>query len=144
MAGPAERAAYAEQLRKEVAEALHPHVVAELAASMDARDPGRPAPSLPHIGDVPADPGLVLALTTARAALEGADEAVVLRTAGHEWELYPSVRPVLEALVSGARRTFGELAECSGLTVEQVAALATELVSKGAAAVTGPRLAPAC
>ncbi|MEU9233549.1 hypothetical protein [Streptomyces subrutilus] len=136
VAGPAERAAYAEQLRKEVAEALHPHVVAEFAASMDARDPGRPAPSLPHIGDVPADPELVLALTTARAALEGADEAVVLRAAGHEWELHPSVRPVLEALASGARLTFGDLAERSGLTVEQVAALATELVSKDAAAVS--------
>ncbi|MFF7300520.1 hypothetical protein [Streptomyces sp. NPDC008265] len=69
---------------------------------MDARDPGRPAPSLPFIGDIPADGGLVLALTTARAAPEGADEAVVLRAAGHEWEFHPSVRPVLEALVSGA------------------------------------------
>ncbi|WP_331746103.1 winged helix domain-containing protein [Streptomyces virginiae] len=88
------------------------------------------------MGDVPADPGLVLALTTARAALEGADEAVVLRAAGHEWELHPFVRPVLEALVSGARLTFGDLAERSGLTVEQVAALATELVSKDAAAVS--------
>ncbi|MFD5489511.1 cupin domain-containing protein [Streptomyces virginiae] len=139
VAGPAERTAYAEQLRKEVAEALHDHVVSEFAASLDARDPGRPAPSLPYIGDVPADPGLVLALTTARAALEGADEAVVLRAAGHEWELHPSVRPALEALVSGARLTFGDLAERSGLTVEQVAALATELVSKDAAAVSQPR-----
>ncbi|GGS39636.1 hypothetical protein Snoj_28200 [Streptomyces nojiriensis] len=46
MAGPAERTAYAEQLRKEeVFEALHPHVVSEFVASLDARDPGRPAPS---------------------------------------------------------------------------------------------------
>ncbi|MFD8023943.1 JmjC domain-containing protein [Streptomyces lavendulae] len=136
VAGPAERTAYAEQLRKEVAEALHDHVVAEFAASMDARDPGRPAPSLPHIGDVPADPELILALTTARAALEGADASVVLRAAGHEWELHPSVRPALEALVSGVHLTLGDLAERSGLTVEQVAALATELVSKDAAAVS--------
>nr|WSW64562.1 hypothetical protein OG513_39165 [Streptomyces sp. NBC_00998] len=119
-----------------MSEALHPHIVSEFAACLDARDPGRPAPSLPYIGDVPADPGLVLALTTARAALEGSDEAVVLRAAGHEWGLHPSVRPVLEALVSGARLTFGDLAERSGLTVEQVAALATELVSKDAAAVS--------
>ncbi|WP_329202861.1 MULTISPECIES: JmjC domain-containing protein [unclassified Streptomyces] len=139
VAGPAERTAYAEQLRKEVSEALHPHIVSEFAASLDARDPGRPAPSLPYIDDVPADPGLVLALTTARAALEAADEAVVLRAAGHEWELHPSVRPALEALVSGARLTLGELADRSGLTVEQVAALATELVSKDAAAVSQPR-----
>ncbi|MFE9468625.1 hypothetical protein ACFYNW_34280 [Streptomyces virginiae] len=139
MAGPAEGAAYAEQLRKEVTEALHPHVVAEFAASLDARDPGRPAPSLPHIGDVPADPELILALTTARAALEGADASVVLRAAGHEWELHPSVRPALEALVSSAHLTLGDLAGCSGLTVEQVAALATELVSKEAAAVSHPR-----
>ncbi|AYV32398.1 hypothetical protein EES41_37185 (plasmid) [Streptomyces sp. ADI95-16] len=34
----------------------------------------------------------------------------MLRAAEHEWELHPSVRPVLEALVSGARLTFGELA----------------------------------
>ncbi|WP_412180990.1 JmjC domain-containing protein [Streptomyces goshikiensis] len=116
VASPAERTAYAEQLRKEVAEALHANVVSEFTASMNARDPGRPAPSLPHIDDVPADPGLVLALTTARAGLEGADEAVVLRAAEHEWELHPSVRPALEALVSGARLTFGNLAERSGLT----------------------------
>ncbi|MFE5492596.1 hypothetical protein ACFQ7Z_21970 [Streptomyces virginiae] len=72
-------------------------VQSEFAASLDARDPGRPAPSLPYIGDVPADPGLVLALTTTRAALEGSDEAVVLRAAGHEWEFHPSVRPALES-----------------------------------------------
>ncbi|WP_158820910.1 MULTISPECIES: hypothetical protein [unclassified Streptomyces] len=60
VAGPAERAAYAEQLRKEVSESLHPHVAPEFAASMDARDPSRPAPSLPYIGDVPTDGGLVL------------------------------------------------------------------------------------
>ena len=63
----------------------------------------------------------------------------MLRAAGHEWELHPSVRPVLEALVSGARLTFGDLAERSGLTVDQVADLATELVSKDAAAVSQPR-----
>ncbi|MCX4546537.1 hypothetical protein [Streptomyces sp. NBC_01565] len=144
VAGPAERTAYAEQLRKEVSEALHPHVVSEFAAPWtpaipDVRDPGRPAPSLPYIGDVPADPGLVLALTTARASLEGTDEAVVLRAAELEWELHTSVRPALEALVSGTRLTFGHLAERSGLTVEQVAALATELVPKDAAAVSQPR-----
>ncbi|MFF7300568.1 hypothetical protein [Streptomyces sp. NPDC008265] len=139
MAGPAERIAYAEQLRKEVAEALHDHVVAEFAASLDGRDPGRPAPSLPYIGDVPADPGLVLVLTTARPALEGADEAVVLHAGRHEWKLDTSVRPALETLVSGAHLTFGDLAERSGLTVEQVAALATELVPKDAAAVSQPK-----
>ncbi|MFE6086041.1 hypothetical protein [Streptomyces virginiae] len=63
-------------------------------------------------------PGVI---TAARAALEGSDGAVVLRAAGHEWELHTSVRPVLEALVSGARLTFGELAERSGLTVGQAA-----------------------
>ncbi|MBP0932406.1 cupin-like domain-containing protein [Streptomyces sp. KCTC 0041BP] len=57
---------------------LRANAVSEFAASLDACDPGRPAPSLPHIGDVPADPGLVLALTTARAELEGTDEAAVL------------------------------------------------------------------
>ncbi|MCX4808765.1 hypothetical protein OG594_45695 [Streptomyces sp. NBC_01214] len=77
MSGPAERTAYAEQLCKAVSEALHPHIVSEFAASLDARDPGRPAASLPYIDDVPTDPGLVLTLTTARAALEGADGAVV-------------------------------------------------------------------
>jgi hypothetical protein len=137
LAGAAERTAYADQLRKEVSEALHPDVVAEFAASLDGRDPGRPAPSLPYVDGVPADPGLTLALTTARATLEGSDEGVVvLRAAGHEWELHASVRPVLEALISGARLTFAELAERSDLTVEQVADLATELVSKDAAAVS--------
>ncbi|MFD9370704.1 hypothetical protein ACFWA6_23805 [Streptomyces sp. NPDC060020] len=103
---------------------------------LDARDPGRPAPSLPHIGDVPAHPGLLLVLTTARATLEGADGAVMLRAAGHEGELNTSVRSAQEALVSNARLTLGELAERSGLAVEQVATLATELVPKDAAAVS--------
>ncbi|WP_168714817.1 hypothetical protein [Streptomyces sp. A0592] len=44
-----------------------------------------------------------------------------------------------ESLVSGARLPLGELAERSGLTVEDLAALATELVSKDAAAVSQPR-----
>ncbi|WP_051774843.1 JmjC domain-containing protein [Streptomyces sp. NRRL S-237] len=131
--GPAERTAYAEALLKEVVEALHPQVVAEFAASLDARAPGRPAPSLPYIGDVPADPGLVLSLTTARAALEGADGAVVLRAAGHEWEFTPMVRCALERLVSGARLTLGELAERAGITLDQAAGLATELVARDAA-----------
>ncbi|MFC6981950.1 hypothetical protein [Streptomyces cirratus] len=43
---------------------------------------------------------------------------------------------MLETLISGARLTFGDPAERSGLTVEEVAALATELVSKDAAAVS--------
>ncbi|WP_148085231.1 hypothetical protein [Streptomyces sp. 2132.2] len=63
----------------------------------------------------------------------------MLRAAGHSWELHPPVRPALEGLVCGARLAFGDLAERSGLTVEQVAVLATELVSKGAAAVSHPR-----
>ncbi|MFD0271733.1 hypothetical protein ACFVGY_34955 [Streptomyces sp. NPDC127106] len=82
------------------------------------RDPGHPAPSLPHIGDVPADPGLVLALATARPALEGSDTSVALRATGHEWEFHPSVRPALQALLSGARLILGDLAERSGLTAE--------------------------
>ncbi|WP_280914545.1 hypothetical protein [Streptomyces sp. SPB4] len=45
----------------------------------------------------------------------------------------------MEALASGTRLTFGELAERSGLTVEQLAALSAELVSKDAAAVSQPR-----
>lgn len=109
--GPAERAAYAGQLRKEVSEAPHPHVVAELAASLDARDPGRPAPSLPYTGDAPDARDLILALTTARAAVEAADGAVVLPAAGHVREFHPCVRPALEALMSGARPTLGDLAE---------------------------------
>ncbi|MFD8023960.1 hypothetical protein ACFV6G_26500 [Streptomyces lavendulae] len=63
MAGPAERTTYVEQLCKEVSKAFHTHVVSEFAASPGARDPGRPAPSLPYVGDVPADQGLILAVT---------------------------------------------------------------------------------
>lgn len=77
---------------------------------MGARRHGRPGLSLPYIGEVPTDPGLVLALTTTRAALQGAEETVVLRTAGQEWELHHSVRPAPKALVSGAHLTFGDLA----------------------------------
>ncbi|MFD9482050.1 MULTISPECIES: hypothetical protein [Streptomyces] len=48
-------------------------------------------------------------------------------------------RAPLPAGGSGTRLNFGDLAERSGLTVEQVAALATELVSKDSAAVSQPR-----
>ncbi|MFC9825525.1 hypothetical protein ACFWG6_33785 [Streptomyces erythrochromogenes] len=48
----------------------------------------------------------------------------------------PPVSPVLEALVSGTRLTFAAMAEGADVTVEQVVALATELISKDAATVS--------
>ncbi|MER6218248.1 cupin domain-containing protein [Streptomyces sp. NPDC001674] len=136
-ASPADQTAYVEALRKEVTEALHPNVLAEYLESLDACDPGRPFPSLPHIETVPADEALILRLTTARASYHVADSGIVFRAAGQEWTLSAQTVGFLEPLVAGKAVPLGDLARRSGITLDQAAALATELVTSDAAAVTG-------
>ncbi|MFE2149202.1 JmjC domain-containing protein [Streptomyces lavendulae] len=118
-------------------------------AAVRGRDPLRPdveapaKPETPPLAEVVLQAGDMLYVPPgwwhAVAATEGWSLHRAAGVRPDPGELHTSVRPALEALASGARLTFGELAERSGLTVEQIAALSTELVSKDAAAVSQPR-----
>ncbi|MEU7643389.1 cupin domain-containing protein [Streptomyces huasconensis] len=135
---PEELEAYVEELRTEITKALHPRVLGEYINAMDARDPGRPAPSLPYVEGVPAEGHITIRLTTARASLLPGDApgTVVFRAAGEEWVLRDEIAPALESLMGVGPVSLGKLAAASGLSLETVAALASELVSNDAAAVT--------
>ncbi|NBE53868.1 cupin domain-containing protein [Streptomyces boluensis] len=135
-----QKAEYVNEIREEITRVLRPDVIDAYTAAMDAQDPGRPAPSLPHVNGVPADKALHIHLTTARATLHpAAPDTVRLQAAGTEWEFRSQVAPALLPLVQGEAVTLGELADRSGLTVDQIAALATELVTSDAATVTRER-----
>ncbi|MFF4948667.1 hypothetical protein [Streptomyces chattanoogensis] len=86
---------------------------------------------------VPAHKTLSIRLTTARAALRpGGSDTVILQAAGTKREFRGSVAPALLPLVQGDTVTLGDLADRSGLTVEQMATLATELANSDAATIT--------
>lgn len=134
---PDVQAATVRGLRKLLlAELDDPQLLARYAAAMDGRSVGRLAPSLPYVGGVPADPGLRVRLTTARAVLTTTDDTVVLAAAGSEYEFAPAAEPVLRPLVDGLVLTLADLATAAGLPVDDVAALIGELVV-GQAAVVG-------
>lgn len=132
-------------LAKEVSAALEgPTLIARYAAARDAEDLGRLRPSLPHVtGQVPADPEARVRLTTGRGRLEVTGDAAVFTAAGHAAEFDPAAAPLLRRLLAapaGAGLRFGELAEYAGLGLEDVAAVAGELVAVQAATVaTEPR-----
>ncbi|MEU8776528.1 cupin domain-containing protein [Streptomyces sp. NPDC048606] len=132
----AEQATYLETLRKEVAEALHDGVISEYLDHRDATEPGRPTPYLPYLDAVPAEPDLRVRLVTARARTTTNTEGqVALLAGGEQWTFSPAAGPVITPLVAGESPTLGDLAEAAGLSVEQVAALVTELVSADVATV---------
>lgn len=116
-----------------LAELDDPELLARYATAMDGRSVGRLTPSLPYVGGVPADPGLWVRMTTARA---------VLTTTGcwpppaSEYEFAPAAEPVLRPLVDGQALTLADLAAAASLEVDDVAALVGELVDGQAAAVS--------
>jgi hypothetical protein len=138
-APPQEQAAYLELLRKEVADALHDGSIPDFLTARDGVEPGRPMPSLPFLDAVPARNDLQVRLTTARAQLTDNDQdQVVLVAGGEEWTFAPPVRAVLSPLLDGSLAPLGHLAATSGLTVQQIAGLITELVKANVAAVSEP------
>ncbi|MFJ8732284.1 JmjC domain-containing protein [Streptomyces bauhiniae] len=137
LAAPAVQAATLHELRKLLAEQLDdPRLIVRYITAMDGRDPGRMAPSLPHVGPVPADPDLRVRLSTARAVLETGDDAVTLAAAGNTYEFAPAAEAVLRPLVDGETVALSTLAMGAGLDLESVTGLVQELVS-GQAAVVG-------
>ncbi len=130
------RRLYLHQLVDELAEHLEDQdVIERFFTHRDVTDPGRLAPSLPFVVDVPEDKGLSVRLTTPRAHLSETDEAVRLRAGGEDWEFDLVVGPILTALVGGRPVSLGDLAMRSGLPMSEVSKLVTELVAHQVAAL---------
>ncbi|GHE13835.1 winged helix domain-containing protein [Streptomyces alanosinicus] len=102
---------------------------------MDGQAVGRMAPSLPYIDTVPADGGLRVRLTTARAVLNVGEDTVTLSAAGAVYEFAPEAAAVLRPLADGRTMDLATLADTAGLALEDVAALVQELVAGQAATV---------
>ncbi|WP_431980823.1 cupin domain-containing protein [Streptomyces qinglanensis] len=140
---PEEQAAYLEQLRKKVVDALaDPGVIGRYVAARDAEDITRMRPSLPYIAGVPARPELRVRLTTARAEATTTDEGVTFRACGNEWDMAAEAAPLLRRLISAVPGTvtLGELADAASVSVDDAAGVVTELV--GGQAVTVEGIAP--
>ncbi|MFB7534587.1 cupin domain-containing protein [Streptomyces sp. NPDC056178] len=133
---PEAQAATVRGLRKLLlAELDDPELLARYATAMDGRSVGRLAPSLPYVGGVPADPGLRVRMTTARAVLTTTGDTVLLAAAGSEYEFAPAAEPVLRPLVDGQVLTLADLAAAADLDIAGIVALVGELVDGQAAAV---------
>ncbi|WP_435602301.1 cupin domain-containing protein [Streptomyces sp. bgisy130] len=139
-APPDERAAYLQALRKEFADALHEGVIEEFINARGSTDAGRPMPSLPFVDGIPADGSLCVRLTAA-GAWYGVDEDghVVFSAGGQEWTFSRPVLAVIKFLLDGSAATLGELSVSSRLPLGHVAALISELVEAGVAAVSRRR-----
>ncbi|MGW8765926.1 cupin domain-containing protein [Streptomyces sp. NPDC055815] len=136
------QADYVAALRKELDTLFDtPGLLDAYTAARDAEDLGRLRPSLPHIHCVPADPGLLVRLTTARArttrvTVDG-ESLVRLTAAGNEIDLGPAAHPLLDILLAAmpAWTPLGDLATASQLPVGDVALVVQELLAAQAATV---------
>ncbi|MGY1503598.1 winged helix domain-containing protein [Streptomyces sp. QTS52] len=123
-------------MRKRLAELLDdPALLARCRAVMDGQAVGRMAPSLPYIDTVPADGGLRVRLTTARAVLDVGEDTVTLSAAGSTFEFAPAAEAVLRPLVDGRTVDLATLAYTAGLALEDVIGLVQELIAGQAATV---------
>lgn len=139
-AGPDEQAAFLAVLGKEVAAALEePGVMDRYADAQDAADPGRLRPSLPHLTAVPAEPGLLVRLTTGRARVTdttvAGEDLVQLRGAGQEVDAAPAVAPLFRRLLQVGWHRLGDLASVADVSVADAAEVVTELVAADMASV---------
>ena len=133
----AEQEGWLERFRKQlIAELERPDLLLRFAAYADGTEPARTGPSLPFVDGVPAEATLTVRLLAPRALLHESEEQHVLFEAGGQcWTFAASAWGALEALSDGEPWSMGELAHLSGLTVEDVAGLAGELVGHGVAQV---------
>ncbi|SHL21043.1 cupin domain-containing protein [Streptomyces yunnanensis] len=140
LASREEQVAYLAALLKEFTAALHEGVIEEFLCARGAMDPGRPMPSLPFIGAIPADERLHVRLTTSGAWYEVDGEGrPVMNAGGRQWTFAAPALAVVKHLAEGRTASIGELAVASSLSVGQVAALITELVAADVAAVSRRR-----
>lgn len=127
---------YLATLRKELDALLQdPRLLDTYAAARDAEDTGRLRPCLPYLTSVPAEPQLLVRLTTARArttrvTVDG-ENLVRLSAAGTEIDLDPAAAPLLAALLKTATswKRLGDLAAEGCLPLDDVALVLTELVA---------------
>ncbi|MFF7143542.1 cupin domain-containing protein [Streptomyces nodosus] len=138
----AQQAVYLERLRKQVVAALEaPDLISRYSATHDGSDLTRLRPSLPHIGGVPADPGIRVRLTTARAHVEPAasGDGVVFRACDNEWEMAAEALALLQLLVSAVPDTvsLGDLAATARISVADTAAVVSELMRGQAITLEG-------
>ncbi|MFD8024510.1 cupin domain-containing protein [Streptomyces lavendulae] len=136
----AAQSAYVTKLREAVLTMLDdPAVTDRWARSLDATHHGRPYACLPHLDQVPADPGLTVRLTCPRARLDQNPETGewTLAAAGTAWDFAAPAGPLLQRLATGQPATLGELAQHASLPIADTAALLTVLVQGQAAATTG-------
>lgn len=100
------------------------------AFSASATPPSVPvSPSLPYVEGVPADPGIVVRLVTARARLErDGENNAVLVAGGEEWAFASQAAPLLALLVEGGSHRLDTLAQSSGIRIGQAALLVSQLV----------------
>lgn len=88
---------------------------------------------------VPAKPGVHVQLTTARARLEYTAGAVLFRACDNEWEMATEAAPLLNRLITAVPDAVSleELAAAAGITLDDAAAVITELLDGQAVAVWG-------
>ncbi|MGW2592494.1 cupin domain-containing protein [Streptomyces sp. NPDC001515] len=136
-----ERAETASALRDLlVAELSDPEVIERYFTLRDANERVRFRPSLPYVNGLPSDPGLSVRLLTTRHELrftEGGN--TILMAGGESLTFAGAVHPVLRMLGNQQPHRLGALAAAAGLTVEQVARVAWELVKAQIVAVDGAR-----
>lgn len=130
-------------LRRELLDELaNPQLVERWAESTDTTHHGHAIPSLPYVDGLPARPEISVRLTAprGRAVENGGHSTVTFSAAGTAWDFADSAAPILRRLLIGRSATLGDLADCSGLEVKDVAALVSVLVEGQAVAVVGTAL----
>ncbi len=139
-AGADEKAAYLADLRAAVLTALSDSdLIDRWATASGTTHFGRPAPSLPFVDALPADPEIKVRITVPRAELTSDPTArtVTLSAAGTAWDFSERAAPVLQALLTGDTVSIGALADNADLEVKDVAGVLTVLVEGQALAVVG-------
>lgn len=115
-------------------------LVDRFTGNHDATECIRLRPSLPYVSNVPADPELsVRMLSTRHTITVGDDGTVVLTAGGESWTFSEAARMLLERLVDHRPHRLSDLIDGTSVSVQQAAALATELV-KGQIAAVGSTL----
>ncbi|MFF4814521.1 cupin domain-containing protein [Kitasatospora sp. NPDC001309] len=136
---PQEQRAFLSGIGKLIAAELESNdLIARFAASRDATERARLAPSLPHIAIVPPDPDLHVHLVTTRHLLSTApNDRVRLTAGGEEWTFSSRAQPMLALLADRSRHRLGDLAKAAGISIEQAAGIVAELVDGQAASIGG-------
>ncbi|MFS0694177.1 JmjC domain-containing protein [Streptomyces nitrosporeus] len=123
-----------------VRELSDPNIINQYFTLRDENQRARFRTSLPHVDGLPADPALSVRMLTTRHDLRrNAEGHPVLTAGGETFTFAEAAHPLLWILTDRRPHALGNLASASGLTVEQAAGVAWELVKKQVAAVDGDR-----